>query len=110
MPTLYRVVYHDPPTREDFLSDRERGVDDPDATDEELDGMSVWDRPILARGLAKWEIRRGYRQRAFVAAVPVEEGGKFRARPSPPRTGHWTLWGDADQLAAVSRIVERYGE
>jgi hypothetical protein len=48
--------------------------------------------------------------RAYVAAVRVEPGGPFRAEPSPPPSGHWTLWGDPDALAAAAWIVERLGE
>ncbi|HEV8635059.1 MAG TPA: hypothetical protein VG370_12565 [Chloroflexota bacterium] len=79
-------------------------------TDEQHRGLSVWERAAKARDFARWQLRKGLVARAYVAAVRLEEGGSFWAEPSPPPTGHWTLWGDPDALAAASWIVERLGE
>jgi len=98
-------------TRDDWLSDEARGVPKaPHETDEQYRGRSAWGRPAKARDFAKWLVRTGKVTRAYVAAVRVDDGGPFRAEPSPPPTGHWTLWGDPDALAAASWIVDRYGE
>lgn len=108
---LYRVVHHDPATREDWLSDAVRGVPKaPHETDEQHRGRSAWERPAKARDFARWLVRTGKAPHAYVAAVRVDDGGPFRAAPSPPPTGHWTLWGDPDALADASWTVERYGE
>ena len=82
----------------------------PHETDEQHRGLSVWERPAKAREFAKWQLRKRLVARAYVAAVQIEAGGPFRAEPSPPPSGHWTLWGDPDALAAASWIVERLGE
>lgn len=111
MPLLYRVVRHEPVAREDWLSDEVRGVPKaPHETSDQHRGLSVWDRAGKARDFAKWQLRKGLVTRAYVAAVRVDSGGPFRAEPSPPPSGHWTLWGDPEALAAQSWIVERLGE
>jgi hypothetical protein len=111
VPVLHRVVHHEPAAREDWLSDAARGVPKaPHETEDQHRGLSVWERAAKARDFAKWQLRKGLVARAYVAAVRVEPGGAFRAEPSPPPSGHWTLWGDPDALAAASWIVERLGE
>jgi hypothetical protein len=111
VPLLYRVVHHEPATRDDWLSDAARGVPKaPHETEDQHRGLSVWERPARARDFAKWQLRKGLVAHAYVAAVRVDADGPFRAEPSPPPSGHWTLWGDPDALAAASWIVERLGE
>jgi hypothetical protein len=108
---LYRLVYHDPLTREDFLSDEESGAPAaPHDTPEDRSGMSVWGKLREARGWAKWQVRTGKRSYVGIAEVIVEEPGPFRAKESPPPRERWTLWGDPDALAQVARLVERYPE
>lgn len=70
--------------------------------------MSAWGKLSEARGLAKWLVRTRKRGYAGIGEVIVQEGGPFRARPSPPPRDHWTLWGDPDELARTVRVVERY--
>jgi hypothetical protein len=110
LPVLYRVVDHDPPIREDFLSDEERGTA-PAARETRWhrQGLSVFDKISLARGLAKWRLRRGFVTATWIAAVTIEDGAPIYARPSPPPTGHWTLWGDPDEILARATVVERLG-
>jgi hypothetical protein len=108
---LYRVVDHDPPQREDFLSDAERGVPAaPHETARHQLGMSVFARLGRARDLARWRIRKGYATRVAIAAETVDEGGPLQAEPSPPPEGHWTLWGDPDAILARATTVERWGD
>jgi len=107
---LYRVVDHDPPVEDDFLSDRQRGLQPaPHLPLEIWDGMSVFDTPAAARGLARWRLRKGYVARTFIAAVIVQAEGPLRAQPSPPPRGHWTLWGEPEQVRARATIIERLG-
>jgi len=111
LPTLFRVVDHDPPVRDDFLSDEER--DAPPAAHEtrwHRQGLSVFDKIGLARGLAKWRLRKGFVSKTFVAAVVIEDGAPIYAKPSPPPTGHWTLWGDPNAICVRARVVERLGD
>jgi hypothetical protein len=113
---FYRIVFHDPPISDDFLSDEEMGVEPaPDDSPEDRRGMSVWSKLGDARGLAKWQVRSGHRPHTYIAAIPIEEVGPFLIEHSPnavepPRSNHYTLWGDPAGLAEIARIVERHPE
>jgi hypothetical protein len=108
---VYRLVYHDPPSRDDFLSDEEMGAPAaPHETAEDRTGMSTWGKLREARGLARWQVRTGKRAYAAIAEIAVEDGGPFRVRDSPPPRDHCTLWGDPDALTAAARVVEHYPE
>jgi hypothetical protein len=107
-PVVYRIVRHTPPVWTDFLSDRAQGLPpDPELPVEHWDGMSVWLRRSRARDLAKYYVRHGLADRAYVAAVSVS-AGQFRAEPSGP-SHHATLWGDPAELAAAARVLEGWG-
>jgi hypothetical protein len=111
LPILFRVIDPDPPVRDDFLSDEERGA--PPAAHEtrwHRQGLSVFDKIGLARGLAKWRLRKGFVSKTFIAAVAIEDGAPIYAKPSPPPTGHWTLWGDPDAICVRANVVERLGD
>jgi hypothetical protein len=53
---------------------------------------------------------RGFARRTFIAAVTIEYGAPLYATPSPPPTGHWTLWADLDAISARCTVVERLGD
>jgi hypothetical protein len=74
--SVYRLVYHDPPTGDDFLPDEETGAGPaPHETAEDRTGMSVWGKLREARGWAKWQVRTGKRAYVGIAEILVEEGG-----------------------------------
>jgi hypothetical protein len=118
VPILYRVVDHDPPVRDDFLSDEERGV--PAAAHEtrwHRQGLSVFDKIGLARGLAKWRLREGFVSRTFIAAVllqlvpvrmteaPSQTADSYViVRPESPGNV-WGFWTEAEALDAVRESI-----
>ncbi len=103
MPTFYRAVATNPPTRADILSHavlgkpHDRGT--PEARRMAL-GVSVNATLAQARGRARF-LGLGY-----VAEVAVSEGGPIAFERTGSARGHHTLWGDADALlAAVVRVI-----
>ena len=103
MPSFYRAVMTDPPTRADFLSHVVLSKPHDRSTAEARRmalGVSVNATLAQARGRARF---LGLR---YVAEVAVPEGGPISFERTGSGRGHHTLWGDADaMLAAVIRVI-----
>jgi hypothetical protein len=96
VPTFYRIVLTDPPTRHDFLSDKDRGK--PKPHDPELallwEGLSVMDTFERAAKVAlRFPTNGGY-----ISAVDVPDDGSVIYRRTLRRQGHHTIWADAELL------------
>lgn len=95
---LYRIVSGNPPTRDDFLSDRARGKNPPLRPEQARyhDGFSSYRSLAQARKKARAIPALGQFIAAF--AVPYAQGVNCERslRNSP---GHFTVYGDPDVLA-----------
>lgn len=90
---VYRMVKHDPPTEDDFLSDRLLGRPR-GKTDLEADhlGLSVFAEQAQAESM----MRRYPKRIALVRLDP--DCGLSLARTFPLVDGHHTIWGEPDVL------------
>ena len=92
-----RIVSHNPPLRIDFLSYHARGIpprhDDP-FTRRVWDGVSVYDSEQRARRVARQYPMLG----GYIAMLDVPVPSAIRSERTGSRPGHWTLWGDPDEL------------
>ena len=101
---FYRLVKHNPPTEEDFLSHQALGVVfrrplDPESLRISF-GVSVSDDAVKLRTKAAVNPELG----TFVAVLRVQAGGPVRWEKTTRRRDHYTLWGTAaDILACVIR-------
>jgi hypothetical protein len=100
---FFRIVHRNPASREDFLSNRDRGlpprgpeIDDP----AEWAGISVFDTLERARRLA---LRRNLALGAFIAELHVAEDAPVIARKTFG-PGHYTLWGTPETF--VDLVVD----
>lgn len=97
---VFRMVKHDPPNEDDFLSDRRLGR--PRAAEVlEADhlGLSVFAEQAQAEAM----MRRYPKRIARVELVPGH--GLSLARTFPVVDGHHTIWGEPDVLARLVRFV-----
>ena len=99
MPTFYRIVHSDPPTVDDFLSDREAGEPEPEPPNERLwDGMPVYSRADIARRLVQ-RVRRKFGAEnmllgEYLAELQVpDDGSILYQRTLPERKAHFTILG-----------------
>ncbi len=99
---FYRVVRTDPPTRNDFLSQRDLGVPLRDPNDRELwEGVSVQATEQQARKRARLP---GFGR--FIAEIAVPDGGAIVWRRTGRQPGHHTLWANPDELLTrVTRVT-----
>lgn len=102
-PVVYRIVRHDPPTREDFLppslagpvGERTRAVDP-----RLLTGISTFRTERQATAVARRYPALG----SFIAEVRLPTGA--RSERTLRRRGHFTVWGDPDELLdGVQRVT-----
>lgn len=96
--TVFRMVKHDSPTEDDFLSDRLLGRPRGEhVLEADHLGLSVFAERVQAEAMM-----RRYPKR--IAEVRLEpEHGLSLARTFPLVGGHHTIWGEPDVLA---RLVE----
>jgi hypothetical protein len=98
----WRVFYHmvatDPPTVDDFRSNHAKGrVPRRPLTAEEQDlweGISAYETWSLARrkaGASPW-------LGEYIAELHIPARSAIRARRTTTSRGHWTLWGDPEDL------------
>jgi hypothetical protein len=103
--SFYRVTRSLPPTLDDFLSQKARGIPmaRPDPEVALLwDGVSVYATEAQARKQARAKPGLG----AYIAEIVVNDGNPITVRRSGRGSGHHTLWGDPDELKArVMRTV-----
>ena len=96
---FYRLVRSNPPTLDDFLSNREKGIPmaRPDPEVALLwDGLSVYATETQARNQAKAKPWLG----AYIAELSIAEADPITFRRSGTSRGHHTLWGDPFELLA----------
>lgn len=102
----------DPPTRDDFLSDKEAGKRQPPPPNADLwEGMSLYELDSQAKAVIL-DIRSKFGAKAriggYIAEVEIPDNGPILyARTQPQLPGHFTIRGDADLLLAVVRSVVR---
>jgi hypothetical protein len=104
VPTFYRIVRNNPPTLDDFLSDKDAGKPEPSDPEKRRlwEGRSVYNTEIQARKKARNVPILGN----FIAAVEVIEPGPISYERTTMSSGHHTLWGDARiLLEQVHRVV-----
>jgi hypothetical protein len=102
---LYRIVLTDPPSHADFLSEASRGITRRVRPEYERlrSGVSVFDTEERARQrAAKWPWLGG-----FIAELDLpDEGGSIRYERTTDSRGHYTLWGQPEDLTGrVVRVV-----
>ncbi len=102
--TFYRTVKHILPIREDFLSDKDIGKTIP----RRLEFVRLWE------GLSVFETLDQARQKAiafpaqgaFIAALAIPNAGRITYERTGRTEGHYTLWGDADDLLKCVTSVQ----
>lgn len=105
--TVYRIVWTDPPTIEDFRSNTEMGVPlrrtSPHAA-RLWDGISVYRTHSQARKTArKYPPWLG---RGFIARVVIPANAEVRLERTLNSAGHYTMWADATAvLSWVDTLV-----
>ncbi len=104
---LYRLVWTDPPTPRDFVSNAAIGRPlPPDAGAETVrlwDGLSSYDRESRARARGKGMPWLGG---AFIAELDIPAQATIRVERTTKSKGHYTIWGDPlILLGCVARVV-----
>jgi hypothetical protein len=103
---LQRIVKTDPPTLNDFLSNRDRGlVRRENETEDIWGGLSHYDTIERAAKTA----RRFPSIGTFVAAVRLADNEDFRIEQTF-RRGHYTVWGDPRALLDAVQFVVPIGQ
>jgi hypothetical protein len=103
---FYRVVRSDPPTLDDFMSYKAKGIPlaRPDPEVALLwDGVSVNSTETQARNRAKVQPYLG----AYIAELEISEGDPITFRRTGVSRGHYTLWGAPSDLLARVRHVTK---
>ncbi len=102
--TFYRTIHHMPPVREDFLSDRDVGKTIPrrPAFVRLWEGLSVFEALDQARQKAMEFPMQG----AFIAALAIPSDGRITYERTGKTEGHYTLWGNADDLLKCVTSVQ----
>ena len=105
--TFYHLVKQNPPTRDDFLSYLEKGielkVDTPEAR-RLARGVSACATLQQARSRARLPSLRDY---AFVAELSIPDDSSIVFERTGRIRGHHTLWGNPDELLACVVSVVR---
>jgi hypothetical protein len=105
MATFYRVVKSNPPTEDDFLSHRARGVRLRRDTPENRrlwEGVSVTNTSETSRRLAERFPTMGH----FVAVIELPEHASVIFEQTTDVPSHYTLWGTPrDMLDLVVSVV-----
>lgn len=102
--SFYRTVKNNPPTRDDFLSYEQLGKPMP-KTEEQIRrwrGVSTFETLDQAWRIAR--VNRG--QGAFIAEVAIPADGRITCERTGKSAGHYTLWGDPDEMVRhVTSVV-----
>ena len=109
--TFYRLVKHNPVTREDVLSYADLGIisiDDPPEIRRLKGGISVNRtlRQARNRALALSSLR----DHAFIAELRIPDGAPVTFERTGHQKGHHTLWGDPDDFVTYVVSVVRVDE
>ncbi len=98
-PVVWHTARTDPPTEEDFLSHRARGLPRRGATIERWEGVSSFDNPAIAADMA-----RRYGHGSYLARLALDPGGPIRWAKTGGEA-HYTLWGTPAELLACVVVV-----
>lgn len=105
---VYRIVWTDPPTVEDFLSDVDRGIEPrrplPAESVQLLSGISVYRTPGQARRTARKV--PPWLGRDYIARLVIPLGASVRLERTTKSAGHYTIWADAEDLLSRDERVE----
>ena len=98
--TFYRLVLHNPPSKEDFQSYLEMGKEpSEDAEWNRLaSGYSVYSTLGYARKKAK---SYPWKSQCFIAELRLPKGSPFAIEQTGPGGKHYTLWGDGELLRSM---------
>jgi hypothetical protein len=101
---FYRTIAGPDPTRDDFLSDEARGNDPPRSPDKRRywQGFSAFDTWDNARAIAQ----RFRSQGGHIAEVTIPAYGAITYERWGRNPGHYTLWGDLDDLLACVTAIQ----
>lgn len=94
--SLYRTVKNNPPTRDDFLSYERLGKPMP-KNEEQIRrwrGVSTFEILAQARRIAVSNPGQG----EFIAEVAIPADGRITYERTGKNAGHYTVWGDADEI------------
>ena len=94
---FYRTVKNNPPTREDFLSYTQLGKPMPRSKEQvrRWRGISTYETLDQAQRIARANPGQG----PFIAAIAIPDDGRITYERTGKNAGHYTLWGDPDDLA-----------
>src|SRR6185437_12369500 len=94
--SFYRTVKNNPPARDDFLSYERLGKPMPRSEEQirRWRGVSTFETPDQARRIAANNPGQG----AFIAVVAIPADGRITYERTGKTTGHYTLWGDPDEM------------
>jgi hypothetical protein len=107
--SLYRTVKSNPPTRDDFLSYERLGKPMPKSQEQirRWRGVSTFETPDQARRIALANPSQG----GFIAEVAIPTDGRITYERTGKNAGHYTIWGDADEIVqCVISVVPVYEE
>ena len=99
--TFYRLLEDEEAARGDFLSYKALGLplmDDTAGTIRLAEGVSVMDTLEGARKRARQV--RSLRSKRFVAELVIPDGSPITFERTGKTPGHFTLWGDPDEILA----------
>ena len=103
---LFRIAKTNPPTNADFMSGKARGKQLLDSGEEKRrlwEGISVYATEAQARRTARKYPRIG----THIAALRVPGQGPIKWERTTGQPGHYTLWGDPEDLARCIVSVVR---
>lgn len=104
MPVFYRIALTNPPSVDDFLSDKARGEPPPpDPNHYHLwDGISVFNTETQARNKGRDYPFLG----SFIAQLDIPDNAPVRWARTLRTPGHHSVWGDPTYLlGCVARIA-----
>lgn len=96
---VYRTVKNNPPTRDDFLSSERLGKPMPmnEVQLRRWRGVSTFATLDQARRIAIANPGQGN----FIAEVAIPADGRITYERTGKNAGHYTLWGDADEIVRL---------
>src|SRR5699024_3392894 len=103
---LYRIVQHNPPTREDMFSYQALGIA-PVTDDSEVLRLAAGISLFSTLQQARNQIRRlPPARRGFIAELHVPDNALVTVERTGRQRGHHTLWGNPDDiLRYVARVI-----
>lgn len=106
--TLYRIVKTDPPSPNDFVSHQERGRRPPNdpAKARLWGGLSAYETLHQAQRTARMFPLLGQ----FIAEIAIPDDGRITYERTTTSDGHYTVWGEPNDLLKRVTSVQAIGE